>query len=76
MQNLYLHKKDNYMQTLLPLGCFFILKNSNAQAQANISKYLVDSGYLTSFDGTKIYYDVQGSIENTFYHLINSKNES
>ncbi|MDE3183305.1 MAG: hypothetical protein KGM16_07800 [Bacteroidota bacterium] len=64
------------MKILFLLGCFFIFKNSIAQTQPTILKYPVDSGYTTSFDGTKNYYEVRGSIENTFYHLINSKNES
>lgn len=43
------------------LFCFaLIVKNSMSQTKENIVKIPVDSGYLTSFDGTKIYYEVRG----------------
>ncbi len=48
------------MRIFFLLSCILIFKNSNAQTLANTSKYPVDSGYLTSFDGTKIYYEVRG----------------
>jgi len=48
------------MRTFLLLGCFFIFKNSMAQRQPDVSKYPVDPGYPSSFDGTKIYYEVPG----------------
>lgn len=48
------------MRTFLLLGCFFIFKNSMARTQPAYSKYPADRGYLSSFDGTKIDYEVPG----------------
>lgn len=43
--------------TLLPL--FFLFQIGNAQS-SSAEKFPVTSGYYTSFDGTKIYYEVRG----------------
>lgn len=52
------------MKLLLLLAFFFIVMNPPANSQAQIdllaAKFPVDSGYFSSFDGTKIYYDVRG----------------
>lgn len=43
------------------LLCFaFIVSVSEAQTKPNELKFPVDSGYLTYFDGSKIYYEVRG----------------
>ena len=48
------------MRLLLLIPCFFLLHHSKAQTHPSDSKYPVDSGYFSSFDGTKIYYEVRG----------------
>jgi len=48
------------MRLLLLLSCCFFINHSGAQTVSMASKYPTDSGYLTSFDGTKIYYEVRG----------------
>ncbi len=40
--------------------CLAILK-TNAQTDSFALKFPIDSGYLSSFDGTKIYYEVRGT---------------
>lgn len=47
------------MKPILLLSFFFLLQQSNAQPKSG-SKHPVTSGYYTSFDGTKIYYEVYG----------------
>ncbi len=47
------------MRKLLLLVCIFVSGNAIAQTKAT-AKPAIDSGYLTSFDGTKIYYEVSG----------------
>ncbi len=48
------------MKLLLLLTFCFITKYSDAQADSLASKFPIDSGYLSSFDGTKIYYEERG----------------
>ncbi|HEY5463270.1 MAG TPA: alpha/beta hydrolase [Hanamia sp.] len=48
------------MRILFLISCFFITNHSNAQTGSLDSKFPVDSGYFSSFDGTKIYYEVRG----------------
>src|SRR6202142_4353721 len=48
------------MRLLLFLSCFLIFTNSKAQTDSLSSKFPIDSNYLSSFDGTKIYYEVRG----------------
>jgi len=45
--------------TVFLILCLFILK-ANAQTDSLTLKFPTDSGYLFSFDGTKIYYEVRG----------------
>ena len=49
------------MRIILLLFSVFIFNNSNAQSKDLTARFPVDSGYLTSFDGTKIYYEVHGN---------------
>ena len=44
---------------LLFIFCFLIF-DANAQTDSLVSKFPVDSNYFSSFDGTKIYYEVRG----------------
>lgn len=48
------------MRLLLLISCFFLINNSKAQTNSLASKFPVDSNYFSSFDGTKIYYEVRG----------------
>ena len=48
------------MRLLLLISCFLFFNGSNAQSISKDSKYPVNSGYLSSFDGTKIYYETRG----------------
>lgn len=45
---------------ILLLFCICVLE-SNAQTDSLASKFPVDSNYFSSFDGTKIYYEVRGN---------------
>jgi pimeloyl-ACP methyl ester carboxylesterase len=47
------------MRLILLLCCCFFINHSKAQSSAD-NKFPIDSGYYTSFDGTKIYYEVRG----------------
>ncbi len=48
------------MRFLLLFSCFFLINNSKAQTNSLASKFPVVSNYFSSFDGTKIYYEVRG----------------
>ena len=48
------------MRFLFVIVCFFIINNSKAQTDSLASKFPIDSNYFSSFDGTKIYYEVRG----------------
>lgn len=48
------------MRSIFFISCFFIVAVSTAQTDSLILKFPKDSGYLSSFDGTKIYYEVRG----------------
>jgi len=48
------------MRSIFFISCFFIVAVSTAQTDSLILKFRKDSGYLSSFDGTKIYYEVHG----------------
>ena len=47
------------MRLLLLFTCF-IINNTKAQTDSLSSKFPIDSSYFSSFDGTKIYYEVRG----------------
>lgn len=48
------------MRLLLLFTCCFIINNTKGQTDSLSSKFPIDSNYLSSFDGTKIYYEVRG----------------
>lgn len=48
------------MRLLFLIPCFFLINHSKAQINFSYSKFPVDTGYFSSFDGTKIYYEVHG----------------
>lgn len=48
------------MRILFFIVCFFIINISKAQTDSLSSKFPIDSNYFSSFDGTKIYYEVRG----------------
>ena len=48
------------MRLLLLFTCCVIIINSNAQTDSLPLKFPIDSAYFSSFDGTKIYYEVRG----------------
>ncbi len=48
------------MRLVFLISCFFLINDSQAQTSSLASKFPVDSGYFSSFDGTKIYYEVCG----------------
>ncbi len=48
------------MRFLFLIICFFLLNNSKAQTDSLSSKFPIDSNYFSSFDGSKIYYEVRG----------------
>ena len=48
------------MRFLFFIACFFLLSNAKAQTDSLSSKFPIDSNYFSSFDGTKIYYEVRG----------------
>jgi pimeloyl-ACP methyl ester carboxylesterase len=48
------------MRSILFITCCFIISHTTAQTDSLASKFPKDSGYLSSFDGTKIYYEVRG----------------
>ncbi|CAN5395532.1 alpha/beta hydrolase [soil metagenome] len=48
------------MRSILFIACCFIISHTTAQTDSLASKFPKDSGYLSSFDGTKIYYEVRG----------------
>jgi pimeloyl-ACP methyl ester carboxylesterase len=49
-----------HMRLLLLFICCFIINNTKAQTDSLSSKFPIDSNYFSSFDGTKIYYEVRG----------------
>jgi pimeloyl-ACP methyl ester carboxylesterase len=49
------------MRVLLALLLCCLLHQAKAQVPSNFSSIPVDSNYFSSFDGTKIYYEVRGS---------------
>lgn len=49
------------MRFILFLGCFFFINHSNAQTDSMNSIFPTTAGYFSSFDGTKIYYEVRGN---------------
>lgn len=51
------------MRILLLIICFVAIKNTKAQSDSLSSKFSIDTGYFSSFDGTKIYYEVRGKGE-------------
>ncbi|MEP6947971.1 MAG: alpha/beta hydrolase [Ginsengibacter sp.] len=48
------------MRLLLLFTCCFIIKHTKGQTDSLSSKFPTDSNYFSSFDGTKIYYEVRG----------------
>src|SRR5664279_5451293 len=48
------------MRFLFLIACSFLINNTNAQTDSLASKFPIDSNYFSSFDGTKIYYEVRG----------------
>jgi pimeloyl-ACP methyl ester carboxylesterase len=48
------------MRILFLISCFFTINISKAQTGSLYSKFPIDSNYFSSFDGTKIYYEVRG----------------
>jgi pimeloyl-ACP methyl ester carboxylesterase len=48
------------MRLLLLFTWCFIINNIKAQTDSLSSKFPIDSGHFSSFDGTKIYYEVRG----------------
>lgn len=48
------------MRLLFLLASLFIISNAVGQTESPASKLPTDSGYFSSFDGTKIYYEVRG----------------
>lgn len=48
------------MRLLLTLIYGFLIFNAGAQTDSLSSKFPIDSNYFSSFDGTKIYYEVRG----------------
>ncbi len=48
------------MKLFLFFSCLFIINNTKAQIDSLASKFPIDSNYFSSFDGTKIYYEVRG----------------
>ncbi|MEO8413458.1 MAG: alpha/beta hydrolase [Ginsengibacter sp.] len=49
------------MRLILLIACFLIISTTKAQTGSIDSKLPIDSGYFSSFDGTKIYYEVRGA---------------
>jgi pimeloyl-ACP methyl ester carboxylesterase len=49
------------MRVLLALVLSCLLNQATAQASSDLSSMPVDSSYFSSFDGTRIYYEVRGS---------------
>lgn len=49
-----------FMRVLLTLVISCLLHQSKAQASSDLSSLPVDSNYFSSFDGTRIYYEVRG----------------
>jgi pimeloyl-ACP methyl ester carboxylesterase len=49
------------MRSILVITLCFFIVSANAQKDSLALKFPVDSNYLTSFDGTKIYYEVRGA---------------
>jgi pimeloyl-ACP methyl ester carboxylesterase len=48
------------MRLIIFLSFFFLLNNSKAQTDSISEKFHIDSNYFSSFDRTKIYYEVRG----------------
>ncbi len=48
------------MKCLFIISCLILFNSSKAQTRLLDCKFPVDSGYFSSFDGTKIYYEVRG----------------
>ena len=48
------------MRLLLLFTCCLIVNNTKAQTDSLSSRFPTDSNYFSSFDGTKIYYEVRG----------------
>ena len=48
------------MRLILLFICCFIINNARAQTDSLSSRFPTDSNYFSSFDGTKIYYEVRG----------------
>ncbi len=48
------------MRLLLLFTCCLIVNNTKAQDDSLSSRFPIDSGYFSSFDGAKIYYEVRG----------------
>lgn len=48
------------MRILFLIACVFIANISKAQTSTPSSEFPIDSNYFSSFDGTKIYYEVRG----------------
>lgn len=49
------------MRFLLAIVLLAVITKTQAQTDSLTSKFPIDSNYLTSFDGTKIYYEVRGT---------------
>lgn len=49
------------MRTLIIIFLSFFISGVNAQTDSPANKFPVDSNYFSSFDGTKIYYEVRGA---------------
>ncbi|MDB5276107.1 MAG: alpha/beta hydrolase [Ferruginibacter sp.] len=53
--------KIHYMRFLFFIGCCLAIQFAAAQTDSLELQFPTGSGYLTSFDGTKIYYEVRGN---------------
>jgi pimeloyl-ACP methyl ester carboxylesterase len=49
------------MRLLLLVCCFFLINHLRAQTDSLASRFPIESNYFSSFDGTKIYYEVRGA---------------
>ena len=48
------------MRLIMLALCWFLINNAKAQTDSLTAKFPTDSGYYSSFDGTKIYYEIRG----------------
>ncbi|MEO8862013.1 MAG: alpha/beta hydrolase [Ginsengibacter sp.] len=51
------------MRILILVICLLAIENTKAQSDSLSAKFPIDTGYFSSFDGVKIYYEVRGKGE-------------